>query len=53
VEKTVNTNSDGSLQVYIFDKQGYSLAGYAEKWFTPYGLEAMEVNDNATSAIDF
>ena len=42
----MSTNSDGSLQIYDnFDKTGYSLADYAEKWFTPYGLGEMEVND--------
>jgi hypothetical protein len=42
----VSTNSDGSLQIHDnFDKQGYSLADYAEKCFTPYGLGEMEVND--------
>jgi hypothetical protein len=34
------------LQVYDnFDKPGYSLTDYAEKWFTPYGLGEMSVND--------
>lgn len=34
------------LQIYDnFDKPGYSLADYAEKWTTPYGLGEMAVND--------
>ncbi len=28
-----------------FDRPGYSLADYAEKWFAPFGLGEMGVND--------
>jgi hypothetical protein len=35
-----------SLQVYDnFDRPGYSLADYSEKWTMPYGLGEMGVND--------
>jgi hypothetical protein len=35
---------DRDLQVYDdFDKPGYSLDDYAEKWTTPYGLGEMAV----------
>ena len=35
-----------SLEVYDnFDRSGYSLADYAEKWILPYGLGEMGVND--------
>ena len=34
------------FQIYDnFDKPGYSLTDYAEKWTTPYGLGEMAVND--------
>jgi hypothetical protein len=35
-----------SLQVYDnFDRPGYSLADYSEKWTMPYGLGEMRVDD--------
>ena len=35
-----------SLQTYdTFDKPGYSLTDYAEKWILPYGLGEMGLND--------
>jgi len=35
-----------SLQVYDnFDRPGYSLADYSEKWTMPFGLGEMGVND--------
>jgi hypothetical protein len=34
------------FQVYDdFDKPGYSLSDYAERWTTPYGLGEMGIND--------
>jgi hypothetical protein len=42
----VAASTDGSLQNYDnFDKPGYSLTDYAEKWILPYGLGEMAVND--------
>jgi hypothetical protein len=36
-----------SFQVYDgFDMPGYSLIDYADKWFLPYGLGEMAVNDD-------
>jgi hypothetical protein len=44
--ETVSTNSGERLQIYDnFDKQGYTLADYAVKWFTPFGWGEMEVNE--------
>jgi Family of unknown function (DUF6081) len=35
-----------SVEIYDnFDKPGYSLPDYAERWITPYGLGEMTVND--------
>jgi hypothetical protein len=42
----VTTSPDGSLQTYDnFDKPGYSLTDYAEKWILPYGLGEMGMSD--------
>jgi hypothetical protein len=42
----VTTSANGGLQIYDnFDKPGYSLTDYAEKWILPYGLGEMERDD--------
>jgi hypothetical protein len=42
----MTTERSLDFQIYDdFDKPGYSLNDYAEKWTTPYGLGEMAVND--------
>ena len=42
----MTTSTNGGLQIYDnFDKPGYSLTDYAEKWILPYGLGEMGRND--------
>jgi hypothetical protein len=42
----MTTGRSLDFQIYDdFDKPGYSLNDYAEKWTTPYGLGEMAVND--------
>ncbi len=39
-------NRDVSVEIYDnFNKPGYSLSDYAERWVTPYGLGEMAVSD--------
>lgn len=39
-------NRDVSAETYDnFDKPGYSLSDYAERWITPYGLGEMAVSN--------
>ena len=40
------STQDVNVDVYDnFDKPGYSLTDYAERWITPYGLGEMALND--------